>query len=550
MTRELRLRGEAGLETEEIRRVTGPGTAPDSVPLTPQQHGILLDTVARRGGGHHVEQLAWRWYGPLDTGRFAAAWQSVFDREAVLRAGFDLGGGMPRAVLYGRADAEVVRHTADCSGYSDWEALRARDRLRGFDLWRPGPLRVTLVDDPGPPPGHHNASTRVLLTFHNAALDDWSVAVLLQEFYRAYLQNGSLPGGERRPDIRDYARWLTAQDAAPARAFWSAAVPPGTPAVLPALPGPATTATGWGRTEARLGAAATTRLRDWAAAFGATESGALQAVWALLLHRASGARGPAPVGFGVAVSGRGIALESVERLPGPLRNVLPVTVGVDPAGSVTGLLTELRDRALDTAAYEWVAASQIHDWSGRSAGEKLLDTLIVFDRRPRMPADLRAELAAEGIGVGPPAAAGAQTAFPVTLHVRGEPGGGLVLAVLHDRSRLADAEAAVLVRLCARLLRELCASPQGTDNGRAPHGGTTTTVADVLGTLTADAMPRIAGLQPGACRSPEFLVPALSPWSDRRGGGPGVRRQGRRPAPGTRPRRGGVSADQAGRDGR
>ncbi|MEU8655047.1 condensation domain-containing protein [Streptomyces sp. NPDC048737] len=443
-----------------------------SVPLTPQQRALLPDALAHRGTGRHVGQLHWRWRGPLDTGRFTAAWQSVFDHETVLRAALDPDTAS-RLVLHESARAEVVRHRA---GRADFEELRQRDRLRGFDLRSPGLLRLTLVDEPAPVDGGPPCVT-VLLTFHTVVLDDWSVSVLLEEFYRAYLAGGRLPGGERRPDCRDYARWLAGQDTAPARDFWSSAAPDATALVLPGVAGPATGLTGSGRTEIRLGAGPAGRLRAWAASRASTEAGALQAVWALLLYRAGGTPGPAPVCFGVSVSGRGVALESVERLPGLLTNSLPVTVRVDPAAPVDRLLAELRDRALELAAYEWVSLGQIHEWSGRRADDELVESLVVFEHRRRGSGTLRSALAARGISVEPPRAAGTHTAFPVTLSAHRDADDGLVLAAVHDRARLADDDAARLVRQCARLLREL----PGLAGGSA-------TVSDALAAL-ADEPP-------------------------------------------------------------
>ncbi|MFH8930920.1 amino acid adenylation domain-containing protein [Streptomyces pristinaespiralis] len=458
----------------------GAGDGPGTVPVTPQQHGLLLDALAHPGTGRYVEQLFWRWHGPLDTDRFTAAWQSVFDRETVLRASFDWQDE-PCLVLHDHVTAEVTRHAAGPAGPADFDALMERDRLRGFDLRTPGLLRVTLVDDPAPADGREPLSVRILLTFHHVLLDGWSVSILLQEFYRAYLAGGALPGGERRPDVRDYSQWLSEQDTAPAREFWSDAVPAAAPVVQPAIPGPATGQSGSGRAECRLSAAEADRLRAWAAARAATESSALQAVWALLLYRAGGTSGPAPVGFGVTVSGRGIALDAVERLPGLLMNSLPMTIQVDPGHSLPRLLTELRDQALDMAAYEWVSTGQIHEWSGRRPGEKLVESLIVFENYPRSSGDLESALAAQGIRVELPDAAGSQTAFPVTLLAYRDVDGSLVLAAVHDRGRIADAEAEKLVAQCARLLRELPA----TDDEA-------TTVADVLATVTDADLPRMA----------------------------------------------------------
>ncbi|WP_406301486.1 condensation domain-containing protein [Streptomyces sp. NBC_00885] len=445
-------------------RSAGAPDGPDSVPLTPQQHSLLRDAIAHPGTGRYVEQLVWRWHGPLDTRRFTSAWQAVFDRESVLRAAFDLRGE-PRIVLYENASAEVVRHTA---GTVAWDELVERDRVRGFDLGRPGLLRITLVDEPPVPAGHGSATTRVLLTHHHVLLDGWSVVVLLQEFYRAYLAGGELPGGERRPDIRDYTRWLAAQDTGPAREFWSRALTGIAPALTPVRPGPATGHSGRGRAAARLGADEAERLRTWAAGHAATEAGALQAVWAILLYWAGGARGPVPVGFGVAVSGRGIPLDVAERLPGLLMNVLPMTIQVDPAQGVALLLAQLRDLTLDMAAYEWVSLEQIHAWSGRPAAGQLLDSVLVFAHYPRMADGLETALAAQDIRVSPPGAVGAPAAYPVVLLARRDADGGLSLTAVHDRAKIADADADQLLCECARLLREL---PRTADD---------TTVGDVL----------------------------------------------------------------------
>ncbi|MEK8141863.1 hypothetical protein NKH18_02035 [Streptomyces sp. M10(2022)] len=209
------------------------------VPVTWQQQDLLLDF---RPSGHRTPHRA-----VLVVLARAAGHCSVHLVLAVGRrprngaAGRLRLRGRARVVFHDRARVEVVRHPA---GTVDWDQLLERDRLRGFDLRRPGPLRLTLVDEPAcaaePPsgPGGPMAATRVLLTFHHGLLDAWSVFVLLEEFCRAYLADGVLPGGERRPDIRDWARWLAGQDLAPARDFWTRAVPGDAPRCCPAGPDP------------------------------------------------------------------------------------------------------------------------------------------------------------------------------------------------------------------------------------------------------------------------------------------------------------------------
>ncbi|MFF1709642.1 condensation domain-containing protein [Streptomyces sp. NPDC058268] len=441
---------------------------------TSLQRELIADSDAHPGTGRHSEQFAFAWNGPLDPDRFTTAWQSVFDRESVLRATFE-DGPEPQLVLHERITPEVVHlpHAA-----TDWYALVEADRRRGLDPRGPGPLRITVLA--GGPPGQDTpAPARVLLTFHHALLDGWSVRSLLQEFYRAYLADGALPGGERRPDIGDYAHWLTAQDTAPARDFWSRNDL--APATEP--PAAALTGAGVGHARTRLDTEETERLRTWAAALGSPESSVLHAVWALLLYRARGTVGPARVRFSSTVSGRGIHFDGVERLPAPLRNPLPVTVDVDPCATVLAVLAGLRDEAVDRGAYEWVTAGQIRSWSGaRDTGAS--GSLLVFEHRPCDPDGLTELLAAQGILVGSPETLGVRTAFPLTLVAHHGDDGGLVVTASYDRTRLGDADQ--VLADTAFLLRQL--------PGRE---GERTTVGEVLALL--DDLPR--PLAPGPDRT-------------------------------------------------
>ncbi|MDH6709322.1 hypothetical protein P3T27_006068 [Kitasatospora sp. MAA19] len=451
---------------ERLREALAHPPEPVTVPTSALQREMLRQVIGRADhGGRHVEQLSWNWHGPLDTGRFTAAWQSVFDHETVLRAAFDWDdtagdGGDPWTVLHERAVPEVTRHPHGAVG---WDDLLEADRLRGFDLRRPALLRATLLDS-GPQDADDLPATRVLLTYHHAMLDGWSVRLLLQAFYRAYLTGGVLPGGERRPDVRDHARWLAAQGSDAAREFWATRT--AARAVLPLAPDPARR--GSGRARRRLTPYEAVRLRGWAAARGAGESSALQAAWALLLYRAAQApeqRRPARavrVGFAVTVSGRGIPLDGIDRLPGALRNPLPISVRVHPSTTVPQLLAALRDEVLDLAAYEWVSPGQAHRWSATPRGQRP-HSLVVLEHQPTAPHHLRLEtdLAAHGIHVESPVPAGTFTAYPITLAAHYDATGGLVLTTTHDRALLADQDAVELLSQSARLLRTFPDLPNG-----------------------------------------------------------------------------------------
>ncbi|WP_166025808.1 condensation domain-containing protein [Streptomyces chilikensis] len=476
------------------------------IEASPLQRELLADADAHPGTGRQIEQLSWIWHGPLEQERFAAAWRSVFDREAVLRASFG-GGSDVQVLIHEHVAPEVVRAA---SGDLAWSDLLAADRRRGIDPRAPGPLRVTLVQDPEATPSQ--PATRVLVTYHQALLDAWSVRLLVEQFCLAYLADGSLPGGDRRPDVRDHARWLAGQDTAPAKDFWRRSAPAaGAGTRVVALPGDGAVASparwqGPGRVRARIAPGEAARLAAWAARLGATESSAVQAAWAILLHHTSGAVRRGPVRYSVALSGRGIALDGVERLPGALRNPVPVAVEVDPAGTVPELLVALRDQALDLASYEWVSAGQIRAWAhapdglaspdgpGGAPGRPTVPdqdagSLLVFDSRINPFERLEPSFAALGVRMEFPWTTGARTAFSLTLVSHRDEGGGLVLTAEHDRGRLPDVSG--VLSHCVRLLRSFPSDADGS-----------TPIARLLELLpgTSASGPPFVTLRPGTGR--------------------------------------------------
>ncbi|WP_262064367.1 condensation domain-containing protein [Streptomyces sp. STR69] len=467
--------------------------AAGTLAVSGEQRALLAAAVGARGGpGRFVEQIHWDWTGPLDLARFTTSWQSVAEREAVLRASFDWAG-TPRLVLHDSAAVEVVRHAHTDVGRDD---LLRRERARGFEPYRPGLLRVSLLGRPPDTGGAGHPPTRLLVTYHRALLDEHGARLLVRRFYRSYLAGGVLPGAARRPGIRDHAHWPARRDPAAARELWAAAAPPAGAAVGPGRAGgPPRPAGGTGRIRRRLGPPQTARLRSWAGGRGAGESSALHMVWALLLYRAAATGGMLPVAFGVHLSGRDMALRDGAAVPGLLGGPLPMTVTVDPAAPLADLLLRVRDVALDLSACAGVCADQVREWSGRAPGSRLTETTVRFDSHPRLPANLRARLAAQGIRAGAPRSARGATALPLTLAAHHDAEDALVLEALYDRARFTGTDACGVLAQCVRLLRGL---PDHPDGGF--------TVGDALRLPGTSQVPAMTPPQPaGTGPAPEVL---------------------------------------------
>jgi hypothetical protein len=475
-------RGRALLSPELLADILLLPVGARTVPLSGTQRARVRAAVrASDDPGRHVEQVALRWTGPLDPHRFVAAWQSVAASESVLRSAFDWVGS-PRLVLHDHADIDVVHRSH--AAIRSWNDLLEHDRAQGFVLNRAGLLRLTLLEDAPSVAGASVPCTRVLLTYHRALLDERAVHVLLRAFYRAYLAGGPLPGGERRPDVRDHARWLAGRSSDAARAYWSRAAPPSDAAVSPGRPCGPTRQSGDAQVRRRLSPAQALRLRSWAAARGTGESSALHMVWALLLYRAAEAPDhPGHVSFGVRLSGRDVALPGAADVPGLLGGCAPLTVAVDPAEPLEALVRRLRDAALDMAVYPWISDELLSEWTGH--GARSTETTVDFDSRPPMVPAVRAELEAQGVQVDVPRLVGG-TGAAVTLVARHEPDGSLGLTSLYDRAVLRDADAALMLSQCVRMLRALA---DFTDMG--------TTVGQFVRVLDGLSVPRAAVRPPG-----------------------------------------------------
>jgi len=412
-------------------------------PLSPQQQGMLFESLAAPQSGIHVEQLTSHLAGELDLPAFERAWELLLERHPILRTGFVWQDQTQPLQVVAR-DLAIPLVREDWRGLAAGERegkLRAfldADRRQGFRMARPPLMRLVLLRTAE---GEH----ALVWTHHHILMDGWCRPLLLREMFALYAacaqgRDAGLP--PVRP-YREYIAWLSRQDAAQAEAFWRetlrgfrAPSPLGRPvsAAAHANGQPPAYAT----LEARLPAGDSAALQEMAQRLRVTLSTVVQGAWALLLGCYSGA---ADVTFGITVSGRPAELEGIETTIGLFINTLPLRVPLDPGASVGDWLEGLQARVLALRRYEHVAGGQVHRWSEVPGAVALYESILVFENYPDGNPDGSAGAGAPAGGEGEVRlrgsfATGGQTRHPAALLVT--PGSELRVSLVHDTRRVPD----------------------------------------------------------------------------------------------------------------
>jgi hypothetical protein len=230
----------------------------------------------------------------------------------------------------------------------------------------------------------------LVLIFHHAILDGWSLTIVLGDLLAAYAAEraGRAFVPPRRPRYRDYVAWVRAResDLDGDRAFWQRMLGEHAGRIgvapEPVLDEPVTTSL---RLNERLGPR---MLRGGAVTPGVLVFGA----WALALHRLRGTRDPV---FGITFAGRPAALPESQDMVGLFINTLPLRVSVDRSCDVASWLATLRDAVDELAARVLTPLAQVQRWTGVPT-QPLFDTVVVVENYPLLDPGL---VAAAGFDV-------------------------------------------------------------------------------------------------------------------------------------------------------
>ena len=425
-------------------------TVQDMYPLSPLQQGMLFHALLDPESPAYQEQIVMTLAGELDAAAMRQAWQTVIDRNAILRTAI-VSDGLKKPLQVVHREAALHIEEADWRGLSaDEQESRMAELLstmRIGDLTRAPLMRVAIArtaDD----------EYRVAWTHHHILLDGWSMPLILGEVFAAYAAHaaGRRPMLPPRRPYRDYIAWLQQQDLGAAERYWRGAVGDVTEPTTLSIRRGATAggAATHAAAERHLPEELAQKLQSLARDRQLTPSSVLQGLWAILLGRYAATR---DVVFGTTVSGRPAALKGVEEMIGLFINTVPARFRVDEEAPLAEWLRGVQKEQFEAREFEYVPLYDVQRWSGVPAGTPLFDSLFVFENYP----------APAGGGKG-----GAlrlvsfdsveQTNFPLTCvaGIRGV----LVLRVQYD-ARSFDAESIErLLEHFTRLIDQAIANPE------------------------------------------------------------------------------------------
>ncbi|MDQ1355232.1 MAG: hypothetical protein QG657_5542, partial [Acidobacteriota bacterium] len=361
----------------KLKRTSNKNIA-DILALTPLQEGLLFHYLKDPGSDYYFEQLRLRISGPLDTGVFERAWNSVVETNEMLRTVF-------RWEKLDNPVQMVLKKHAPQWRYRDLsrpdaretekllEQIAANDREEKFDL-REVPFRITLCE-------LGESIFEVIISNHHILYDGWSNGIILKEFFNAYhdIALGKEPIKAVKAGFKEFIAWLGNRDTEKEREYWRnylGGLTVGTG--IPVKKRKSQTAQEietycleFSR-EMKEGLAMVQKRRVSAAAL-------LYSAWGILLQ---GYCNSEDVVFGTTVAGRSAKVTGIEDIVGLFINTLPLRVQAREGEKIEDLLYRINHTLQRREEVENTPLVEIDKCREPGSKDELFDSIVVIENYP------------------------------------------------------------------------------------------------------------------------------------------------------------------------
>lgn len=343
----------------EVAQMLGvsPGIIEDVFPCTPLQQGMLSMTLSAQAGdedvssdgGNYVVSYPLQLHDNIDLGRLTVAWDKVMSNNAILRTRIvDLQGqGLVQVVV--DEVSELTMTTGSIESITKDIKMGLGSPLAHFKLVKNSP------DEP----------VTFLWTMHHAAYDGWSVRLLVDQVYQAYM---GLPLGTIAP-FQNFIQHIQSIDNSEANEFWQKEFRDLDAPAFPRLPSATYTPKQDALYESSIDSIAWPKN-------GITASTIFRSALALLLSEYTASD---DVLFGVTMSGRQAAVSGVDQMSGPTITTIPVRVSLEEKRnkSLQTLLSAVQQQAISATDYEQLGLQNIKKLGTEATRATQFQTLLV-----------------------------------------------------------------------------------------------------------------------------------------------------------------------------
>ena len=179
----------------------------DAYPLSVLQAGMIYHTEIDPGTEIYHDLMGSRVNLPLELDHLRSALSELVERHPVLRTSVALTGfSEPIQMVHNNVTVPVfvedLQHLSWTQQQAAIDAWFAQEKQRAFD-WRIAPLLLVQIHQRAP------ECFNLTLSFHHILLDGWSIAILLTELFRLYLNAlGKMTGALPSPPVSRFRDFI------------------------------------------------------------------------------------------------------------------------------------------------------------------------------------------------------------------------------------------------------------------------------------------------------------------------------------------------------
>ena len=341
-----------------------PARIEDVYPCTPLQEGLLALTATR--AGTYVARLVLELHPSLELETFQNAWVKIVATTPILRTRIvDLPRqGFMQVIVNEPMTCPLVSSVEDLNTYLQEDVH--------FKTGLGTPLTKSSIIDERPTGGN----CYFVWTIHHALYDGWSLELIFDRLKSAYKGENLKP----HPPFRNFVKSLVDTDEDRAAQFWLNLTNGLEAQPFPSLPCPS-----YRPTADRAVEHAITNI-NWPQN-DVTASTAIRTAWAVLTGMYTDSE---DVIFGATLSGRQAPVLGVDEIIGPTIATVPIRVSMDRTQSISSLLQEVQQVAVDMTPVEQFGLQRIRRVGADAERACQFQTLLVI-QPPASKADDHSE---------------------------------------------------------------------------------------------------------------------------------------------------------------